>query len=113
MVGLVFLAGVGVSLWLWSSAAEAETAREELAFSRQVAARHALIRETLSGYEECLLAMRVFMVHAREVDQAKFSANAQAQLARYPGFLGLQWAPRVVAAERAAWEAAHADRLGS
>ncbi len=113
IVGLVMLAGVGTSFWLWRNAQAAAEAHEELAFSQQVTARHALIRETLEGYEECLMAMRVFMTHGRAIDQAKFAAVAREQLARHPGFLGLQWAPRVRAEERAAWEAAQAGRLGS
>jgi two-component system cell cycle sensor histidine kinase/response regulator CckA len=112
IVGLVALAGLAVSLGLWRSAQAAEEAQEELALTRQVEARHALIRQTLAGYEESLLAMRIFLTHGREIDQAKFSGVAREQLQRYPGFLGIQWAPRVRAEKRVAWEQAHAGELG-
>lgn len=113
IVGVVALAGLGVSLGLWRKAQEAEEAQEELALTRQVEARHALIRQTLAGYEDSLLAMRIFLTHAREINQASFSAVARDLLQRYPGFLGIQWAPRVRAEERAAWEKTHAAALGS
>lgn len=112
ILGTVTLAGVALSLWLWRSASEAEAARADLALSRQVETRQALIRQTLAGYEECLLAMRVFMVHGREINQEKFGAVARTLFVRYPGFLGLQWAPRVPAEERTAWEQAHGAVLG-
>ncbi len=113
VVGLVALTGVGLSGWLWQGARATERARDDLAFSRQVDARHALIRETLGGYEECLLAMKLLMTHGREIDQVKFSAEARAQFARHPGFLGLQWAPRVTAGARDTWERVNAAELGA
>jgi two-component system cell cycle sensor histidine kinase/response regulator CckA len=81
-------------------------------FTRQVETRHALIQQTLADYEECLLAMRVLMTHGGAVEQEKFSRVARAQLARFPGFLGVQWAPRVPAAARAGWEQINAAVLG-
>ncbi len=111
---LVLIAGVGtaMSLWLWRSVSREEWTRDEVVFLRQVETRHALIRQTLAGYEDSLLAMRVLMSHGGGVEQEKFSRVAQTQLARYPGFLGVQWAPRVGAGERADWERIHAGVLG-
>ncbi|MBI5691660.1 MAG: CHASE domain-containing protein [Verrucomicrobia bacterium] len=112
VIGLAVVVGAGLSVWLWRSAEVAEASQNELAFSRQIEARHAFIRQTLAGYEDCLLAMRVFMAHGREIDQAKFGAVARGQFERHPGFLGMQWAPRVAAENRADWERAHAALLG-
>jgi PAS domain S-box-containing protein len=112
ILGALALAGTALSVWLWRIASGAEEARADLALSRQVEARHALVRQTLAGYEECLLAMRVFMVHGREINQDKFGAVARTLFVRYPGFLGLQWAPKVAAEERAEWERAHGAVLG-
>jgi hypothetical protein len=50
IIGGATLAGVAVSLWLWQSARTIEEARNEMAFSRQVEAHHALIHQTLDGY---------------------------------------------------------------
>ena len=73
-------------------------------YARQIESRHALIRETLNSYEECLFALGLVFREDESVTRAEFSHAVSALLARHPGVLGLQWAPLVTAAERAAWE---------
>jgi two-component system cell cycle sensor histidine kinase/response regulator CckA len=105
--------GLAVTAWAWHTAKQHELATRETEFAREVESRHALIRETISGYEESLLAFKLLFTHGAPIDRDKFAAAAQLQLARHPGFLGLQWAPQVSAARRTEWEKQNPASLGA
>ncbi|MBI5771272.1 MAG: CHASE domain-containing protein [Verrucomicrobia bacterium] len=107
IVVLVALCGLALTAWMWREARTRETQSLEAEFERQVNARHALVRETLGGYEDCLLALKLLLTYGETVDREEFAAAAQQQLSRHPGFLGVQWAPAVSALQRAGWENAH------
>lgn len=106
-VGLAAIFGLALSFGLWREARSREELRRDADFERQVSSRHALIRETLGGYEDCLLGLRLLLTHYGAISQAEFAEAVKQQLTRHPGFLGVQWAPEVAVAERADWEKSH------
>ena len=112
VVALAAVCGIGLTWWLWRDAGTREQQRREVELERLVDARHALIHETLDGYEDCLLALRLLFTYDETINRDEFAAAVQQQLARHPGFLGVQWAPAVTAAERPAWEKANAAEVG-
>ena len=111
VVAFVASAGLVLTWWLWREAGVREDFRRDAEFDRQVTARHALIRETLSGYENGLIALRLLLSYHPTINRREFADAVQQQLARHPGFLGVQWAPAVTAADRPAWEKAHAAAI--
>jgi len=111
IIALVAFTGVALTWSLWHNAVVSEEFRRDAEFDRQVTARHALIRETLAGYEDGLLALRLLLSYHETINRSEFSDAVQQQLARHPGFLGVQWAPAVVAADRTKWETMHANEI--
>ncbi len=111
VVALVALGGFTLTWSLWREAGAQEEFRRDAEFERQVTARHALIRETLSGYEDSLLALKLLLTYHREISRPEFADAVDQQRARHPGFLGVQWAPAVTAAERVSWETAHTAEI--
>ncbi len=113
VIALSVVLGLSLTAWAWHTTTQHEIAVRETEFAREVESRHALIRETIAGYEESLLAFKLLFTHGAPVDREEFAAAAKLQLARHPGFLGLQWAPQVSAARRAEWETQNPAYLGS
>jgi CHASE1-domain containing sensor protein len=111
IIAFVAFSGVALTWLLWRNAVVSEEFRRDTEFDRQVTARHALIRENLSGYEDSLLALRLLLSYHEKINRSEFADAVQQQLARHPGFLGVQWAPAVPGAERTKWEAMHAAEI--
>ncbi|MBI4626673.1 MAG: CHASE domain-containing protein [Verrucomicrobia bacterium] len=113
IVATVLVAGVIASGGFYRFAqnrAERERAAE---LSRQIESRHALIRDTLGSYQECVFALKLLVTENEALGRAGFARAAQVLLQRHPGILALEWAPRVTAAQRADWERAGAADFGS
>ena len=109
----VVVVGVAASLWLSSYARNRIAHDTAEALERQIQSRHALIRETLDSYQECLFSLGLVLSVDEAVTRDEFRRASDALLKRHPGVLGLQWAPLVPAAERAAWEKRAAAEFGS
>ena len=105
--GLVFvlLAGLAASLTLYWFVDYTERHRASEEFYRRAAVRHALISETVRGFEECLYNLRNLFANSEEVTPAEFRAAARDIQARHRGIQALQWVPVVPASRRADTEA--------
>ena len=112
VIALAAVIGVVLTGFAWDAARRYDVAAREASLTREVESRHALISETLAGYEESLLAFKLLFTFGRPVDRQEFAAAARIQLDRHPGFLGLQWAPLVTSAERDDWEKQNSSDLG-
>ena len=94
------------SVALYRFAALHDEVRRENELRRQTENRHALIHESLRGYEEALFALKLLFTDSDAVTRAEFQRAAGALIARHPGVFAFQWLPRVAGGERADWETA-------
>jgi PAS domain S-box-containing protein len=109
----VITGGVAASFVLFSSL-RTQLARDTAeAFERQIQSRHALIRETLDSYQECLFGLGLVFSEDESVTREEFRHATEALLTRHPGVLGLQWAPLVPASAKRAWEAEASAAFGA
>ena len=112
VIVLVLIAGVVASSALYRLASQRAERKRSQDLDRQIESRHALIRETLDGYEECVFTLKLLLAQADAVSRAEFARAASALLARHPGVLALQWAPLVTLAQRPDWERTVAADFG-
>lgn len=113
LIALVLAVGLGLAatIWGWRITRQQQAEARASDLIRQAESRHALIRETIAGYEESLLSLKLLFTHRQPVDRELFSAAALTQLSRHKGFLALEWAPRVSGVDRLAWEKNHQTEL--
>ena len=102
---LVILAGLSASLILYQYVHYTERRSIHDDFLRRAAVRHALIGESIHGYEECLYNLRNLFASSDDVTPAEFLATARDIRARHKGIQALQWVPVVPDSRRAAVEA--------
>jgi two-component system, cell cycle sensor histidine kinase and response regulator CckA len=102
---LVLLLGVAASLALYRFATYTEERRIEEEFYRRAAVRHALISESIHGYEECLYSLRNLFMSSDDVTADEFASTARDILSRHQGIQALQWVPVVPADRRTGVEA--------
>ncbi|MSU23347.1 MAG: response regulator [Opitutus sp.] len=112
VIALVLIAGVIGSGALYRFTQSRVERKRSQDLDRLVESRHALIRETLDGYQEGVFALKLLLAQNAALPRAEFARAAAALLARHPGVLALQWAPLVTAAQRADWERAGAEDFG-
>ncbi len=101
---LVVASGIAASIALFYYSHDRIARDSAQSYERQIQSRHALIQETLQSYEETLFSLSLVFTVDERVNRREFQRAAGALLARYPGVLGLQWAPLVPRAERSTWE---------
>ena len=89
MIALVLAVGLGLSAttWGWRMTRHQQSEARASDLVRQADSRHALIRETIAGYEESLLSLKLLFTYRQPVDRELFSAAALTQLSRHKGFL--------------------------
>jgi PAS domain S-box-containing protein len=103
--------GLTATLWGWRITRQQQAEARASDLIRQAESRHALIRETIAGYEESLLSLKLLFTYRQPIDRELFSAASLTQLSRHKGFLALEWAPRVAGSDRLAWEKKHYSEL--
>jgi two-component system, cell cycle sensor histidine kinase and response regulator CckA len=105
-LALCFLvvAGVAASIGLYQYTHTRLALDNADALERQIQSHHALVRETLNRYQECLISLGLLLNVNEAVTRDDFRRAAESLLERHPEVLGLQWAPLVTAADRAEWE---------
>ena len=113
IIALVLAVGLGLSAttWGWRMTRHHQSEARASDLVSQAESRHALIRETIAGYEASLLSLKLLFTYRQPVDRELFSAAALTQLSRHKGFLALEWAPRVSGADRLSWEKNHQAEL--
>ena len=111
--GAIIVAGVLASFGLYRIVLVRDQLRRTEELDRQIDDRHALIRETLRGYEDCLFALDLLFANSTEVTRREFEHAAAALIGRYPGVFALQWVPLVPGAERDHWEQSAAPETGA
>ena len=102
---IVVLAGFTGSLALYHFAHYTEHRRVQDEFFRRASVRHALISESIHGYEECLYNLRNLFVSSDDVTPAEFRATTRDIRTRHRGIQALQWVPVVPDSRRAEVEA--------
>lgn len=98
------LVGVAISALSWSAVTRIEEERLRAALLRSGEGRVSAFRAALYDHLNQLEALGTLQDTVGPVDQATFHHFGAAQLRRLPGVWSLEWAPRVPAAERAAFE---------
>jgi PAS domain S-box-containing protein len=98
---VVVLAGLAASLIAYAFARHTEQRRIRYEFHRRAEVRHALIRENMRGYEECLYNLRNLFANSADVTPLEFSASTSDIRTRHPGIQALQWVPVVPGPQRA------------
>ena len=101
---LVILAGLAAALILYQYVHYTERRSIQDDFLRRAAVRHALIGESIHGYEECLYNLRNLFANSDDVTLTEFLATARDIRARHKGIQALQWVPVIPRDRRAALE---------
>lgn len=101
----ILLAGFAGSFALYRFVQYTECRRISEEFTRRAAIRHALIGESLRGYEECVYNLRNLFANSDHVTPAEFRAATRDIRTRHLGIQAVQWAPAVTSARRAEVEA--------
>ena len=106
-LGLIFvvLAGLAASVIAYCLAEFAEQRRIHDEFHRRAEVRHALIRENIRGYEECVYSLRNLFANSDDVTLDEFVASTGDIRTRHYGIQALQWVPSVSHEHRAEVEA--------
>jgi two-component system, cell cycle sensor histidine kinase and response regulator CckA len=104
-VVLILLLGAVAAGWVFQTIAEQERARAEAEFHRRATAQHLGVHQTLAKYEHLLASIQ--RLHDPTPGLMTNQVEASAGLLRSQGMplVELQWCPRVLHAERAAFEA--------
>jgi PAS domain S-box-containing protein len=89
-----------LSITLYLFVRETEIARLTEEFNRRAAGRHALIKEGLRGYEECIYNLRSLFANSDEVTPEEFNSAAIDIRSRRPDIQAIEWVPVVSSAER-------------
>ncbi|MGH8570354.1 MAG: CHASE domain-containing protein, partial [Gammaproteobacteria bacterium] len=82
-----------------------ETERHQVQFEKLANERHQELQRAINGSLEVLYSLASFFHSSRYVERAEFHTFVVGALARRPEIFSLQWRPRVLAAERPAFEA--------
>ncbi len=82
-----------------------ETERHQVQFEMLANERHQELQRAINGSLEVLHSLASFFLGSRYVERAEFRTFVAGALARRPEIFSLQWRPRVLAAERPAFEA--------
>ncbi|MBD0269184.1 MAG: CHASE domain-containing protein, partial [Cyanobacteria bacterium Co-bin8] len=101
------IVGLGLTLTttLWVGRWERLTRQSE--FQQQIDNLTTSLQRTTNRYNELLLSLGdLYRVADNQVSQTDFHRFVQRALSSYPGIQALEWAPRVPAPERAAYEQA-------
>jgi len=106
VAGLTLVLGCAASLVGAHLARRAEERRVESAFDRVAAHHFAAVQKTLALNLQVPSFVESFYAASQLVERGEFRAFAANILSRRPSVAALQWAPRVLAAERTAHEAA-------
>lgn len=93
-----------VGLFVFASAAENAVLRTDFEHRAELVARN--LEEDLEDYLVALQALERLFASSSEVSEDEFSRFSRFVLGRFPAFTALEWAPRVPAAERVAFERA-------
>jgi PAS domain S-box-containing protein len=105
LIGL--LLSVIVSLQLH----QAEKKRVIEEFIRRSQSRHALITQSLNGYQECLYTLRILFDGSGDVSAHEFATASRDILGRHVGIEAIEWAPLVPHSARAGFEAELSTRI--
>jgi len=92
---------VGAALWVgrW------ERVSRQQQFQQQISNLNTAIQRSLNRYNELLLSLGdLYRTANNTVSQEQFSQFVQRAITSYPGIQALEWAPRIVAAERSPYE---------
>ena len=101
--------GFGLVVWLFSYVSQREQARVLADFENSVAEfRQGLGRDS-KNYLDALYSVQSFYNSAARIEREGFSTFASRLQERLPGLRALSWNPRVVAADRVAFEAAESN----
>jgi PAS domain S-box-containing protein len=82
-----------------------ETERHQVQFEKLANERHQELQRAINGSLEVLYSLASFFLGSPYVERAEFRTFVAGALARRPEIFSLQWRPRVLAAERPAFEA--------
>ncbi|MBD0335915.1 MAG: CHASE domain-containing protein [Cyanobacteria bacterium Co-bin13] len=103
--------GLTLSATLWVGRWERLTRQSE--FQKQIDNLTTSLQRTTNRYNELLLSVGdLYRVADNQVSRQDFHRFVQRALRSYPGIQALEWAPRVTAAERLAYEQALAAQSG-
>ena len=103
---VILFAGFAASLGLYHFFNYTEARRTGDEFLRRASVRHALINESIRGYEECLHNLKNLFTNSEDVSPAEFTATALDIRTRHRGIQALQWVPVIpgdLRAETEAW----------
>jgi two-component system sensor histidine kinase/response regulator len=99
-LGLTF--ALAVILFIYASAWEQNRLRHE--FERRTDTLAAELEKDINGYLDVLTSIESFFASSPNVDRLGFRTFVQRWFARHPGIQALEWAPRVLESQRAAYE---------
>ncbi len=102
---LIVIAGAVVSVLSYRAGRQDELERAEVEFSHRAAVRHALAREVLERYEDSLFGLSALFMLDGNVSRTEFQRATSRLEARVAGAQAFEWAPLVLAENRAAVEA--------
>jgi PAS domain S-box-containing protein len=100
----VLAAGVLASAVAFVAVRNWERKRIVLSFGGEVEERAATMRVSIARHLETLCFMREFYAGSKEVERGEFDDFLAPTLAAHAGYQAVEWAPRVPAADRAAYE---------
>ncbi len=103
-VALACFIGLSVSIFAFSSVRRWEYERTQIDFDRRSAAIAASIQKGIDEDIGVLQSVQGLYDASREVERLEFRAFVSRALKRHPGIQALGWVPRVLAAERSAYE---------
>jgi PAS domain S-box-containing protein len=103
---LAVLVGLALSLTSFSFIRQNERQHAELEFGQSVENHRRVIGSELDKYEGVLFSLRDLFVYGAGLDRQGFSKVAHELRSRHPGIRAIEWLPRVLDAERDAFEAA-------
>ncbi|MEI9898505.1 MAG: CHASE domain-containing protein [Chthoniobacter sp.] len=101
----ILLLGVGLALIAFCLTHSNERARAEAEFAWHTRSRLEALRINLERSEECLYTLRDLFRSSGSVSAEEFRRTAEDVRRRHPGVEQLEWVPRILAKDRAAFEA--------
>lgn len=102
---MLFVIGVALTLLLFMLARDAERISLQRQLNRWATGHAAAVQMAVNKSVQTVNTVRLFYRASREVDGEEFEAFVGPILADQPYFQALEWAPRVLHAERTAFEA--------
>ncbi|HOA75297.1 MAG TPA: CHASE domain-containing protein [Phycisphaerae bacterium] len=101
---VILVVGLTISQVVFTWARWVEQRDQQLIFEREVGTQTNAIRATLEAYLSKVSILADYLHSLPEVTQEKFRVFSSAMLARRPAIVALEWAPRVPADQREAFE---------